>query len=366
VRLIVFSDLHLDTAFAWARPEVARARRQAVRDTLVRIVGLAEEVGADAILCAGDLYEHDRSTPDTAEFLRATFGATDLPVHLAPGNHDWHGPASLYAQVAWPSNVTVFTETELTAHSLDDGLTLWGAAHRAPANTPGFLDGGFRVDRDGVHLALFHGSERSGFPLQEEGKRLHAPFDADQIAAAGIHHAFVGHYHRPSDAALHTYPGNPDPLTFGEDGERGAVVATVADDGTVTRERHRVACSEVHDVAVDVTGLESRQGIRDRVSAKVAGLSGCARITLTGEVDPSVDLDLADLGSVPSGLDQVVVRARDLHVGYRLDEIGAEESIRGRFVRDVLAAEDLSEDDKQRIVATGLRALDGRPDLEVA
>ena len=63
---------------------------------------------------------------------------------------------------------------------MDDGLILWGAAHRGPANTPGFLDG-FKVDREGVHLALFHGSERGWFSDQETGKQLHAPFDAGQI-----------------------------------------------------------------------------------------------------------------------------------------------------------------------------------------
>jgi DNA repair protein SbcD/Mre11 len=58
MRLVLFSDLHLDTAFRWAPPDVARRRRRALRDTLVRIVALADEVDADAICCGGDLYEH--------------------------------------------------------------------------------------------------------------------------------------------------------------------------------------------------------------------------------------------------------------------------------------------------------------------
>ena len=108
MRLVVFADLHLDTAFAWAKPEVARKRRQALRDTLHRILALAEEVSADAILCAGDLYEQARFTPDTRQFLLSRFGATERPVLIAPGNHDWYGPRSLYAQVDWPPNVHIF------------------------------------------------------------------------------------------------------------------------------------------------------------------------------------------------------------------------------------------------------------------
>src|SRR5262249_32140679 len=96
MRVVLFADLHLDTAFAWAGREVARRRRQRLRDVLVRIAELAVDVHADALLCAGDLYEHDRVLPDTAEFVRRTFeDFHPLPVYLAPGNHAWFGPARL-------------------------------------------------------------------------------------------------------------------------------------------------------------------------------------------------------------------------------------------------------------------------------
>lgn len=365
MRLVLFSDLHLDSAFAWARPEVARARRQSLRDTLGRIVALADEVGADALLCGGDLYEHERFTPDTAAFLRDAFGRASQPVYVAPGNHDWYGPLSLYAQVSWPAHVTVFTEDRLTPVELEDGLTLWGAAHRAPANTGGFLDD-LRIERGGVNLALFHGSERGGIVREDDGKEPHAPFDPGQIPAAGLDHALLGHFHRPREAPHHTYPGNPDPLTFGEEGSRGAVVVDVSPDGEVTREWHDVSVSEVHDVTVDLTGCAHRQEVRERVAEALAGRGGTARVTVTGEVHPDVDVDTGDLEDVPHGLDQVVFRVRGITVGYDLDAIAAEATVRGRFVRDVLGDDELDEDERRRVLITGLRALDGRDDLEVA
>ncbi len=75
VRLLVFSDLHLDTPFRWAGRDLARARRRALRATLTRICDLAESEDVDAVLCGGDLYEHDRFTPDTRVFLRALLRA---------------------------------------------------------------------------------------------------------------------------------------------------------------------------------------------------------------------------------------------------------------------------------------------------
>ena len=89
MKLLHFADLHLDAPFAWAPPETARLRRRNRRETLTRIVALAEAEAVDAILCAGDLFEQDRIGPDTVEFLRSTFERTDRRVFLAPGNHDW-------------------------------------------------------------------------------------------------------------------------------------------------------------------------------------------------------------------------------------------------------------------------------------
>ncbi|MBB5808691.1 DNA repair exonuclease SbcCD nuclease subunit [Saccharothrix ecbatanensis] len=359
MRLLLFSDLHLDTHFRWAGAALARARRQALRDTLRQITALARTHQADALLCAGDLYEHDRFSPDTAQFLRAEFESVDMPVFLAPGNHDWYGPQSLYRQVEWTPNVHLFTEDRFMPHELTEGLTLWGAAHRAPANTDGFVDG-FSVDRGGVNLALFHGSETAAMGFQESGKLPHAPFTASEIESAGLDHAFVGHFHTARDAERHTYPGNPDPLTFGESAGRGVVLITVHGDGTVERERHDVSVSQVHDVTVHLDGVSHLGQVREQVIAAVAGLSGVVRVTITGEVAPDVDLRPADLATVAPHLDALVPRLGSVRVAYDLDSLAEEPTVRGQFVRDVRDDTSLDEATRRRVLITGLRALDGR------
>lgn len=367
MRLLAFSDLHLDTPFTWAGRDLARERRRALRDTLSRISELAASEAVDAVLCAGDLYEQDRFTPDTRRFLQETFARlAPTPVFLAPGNHDWYGEQSLYRQADWSPNVHLFTEARLRPVELTAGITLWGAAHCAPANTDGFFDSGFRVDRDGVNLAVFHGSERSEMSWQEVGKAPHAPFAAHQIAAAGLDHAFCGHFHSPKDAQWHTYPGNPDPLTFGETGDRGAVVAEIGDDGSTTRTRHHVAVSEVHDCLVDLTGVTSSGEVRERVAAEVKGLAGVVRVTLTGEVEPEVDVRISDVDSGWDHLEALVARRGSIAVAYDLDGLRREKSVRGEFIRSVEDDAALDDDNRRRVVQTGLRALSGRFDeLEV-
>jgi DNA repair protein SbcD/Mre11 len=200
MRIALIADVHLDSQFGLFPPELARERRHGIEEALRRAIGVAAEEAVDAVLLAGDLYEHERVAPDTGELLRSLLAeVAPLPVFVAPGNHDWLGPESLYARLEWPSNVHVFREDRLEPVELEDGLTLWGAAHRAPANTDGFLDG-FRVARGGVNVALFHGSERSRLVFEHEAKMPHAPFLGEQISEAGLSHAFCGHYHTPADA----------------------------------------------------------------------------------------------------------------------------------------------------------------------
>lgn len=368
MKVIHFADVHLDAPFAWceATGDVARRRREALRDALLAITSLAREAGADALLCGGDLYEHDRVTLDTGKFLRETFAALDpVPVYLAPGNHDWYGPGSLYATEDWSDNVHIFREAVLRPVSLGSGITLWGAAHCKPANTDNFLGGDFRAEGPGAHVALFHGAEHSWLTAQEEGKAPHAPFDAAEIPAAGLDHAFLGHYHRPADRVHHTYPGNPDPLRFGEDGERGAVAATITADGVVERERHIVAVTRVHDLALDVTGLTNRQQIRDALRGLTRDLGGLARLTVSGELEPTLDLQEETIrDELLATFEAVQLRKTGLHIAYDLAEIREEPTVRGQFVRDVLEAA-LPEEEERRILRMGLRALDGRGDLEV-
>lgn len=371
VKFGIVADVHLDQAFMWAGPDVGRRLRQAIRDALRSAVQVATEADVDAFCVAGDLYEDDRYASDTPEFLRGLFASlSPKPVLLAPGNHDFAGPMSPYRTVDWTPNVHVFFEPELSAYQLADGITVWGAGHDRPAYTAGLFDTGFRVSGRGLHVALFHGAERSWLRFQGQDKQPHAPFDELQIAAAGLAHAFVGHYHQPRDSGLITYPGNLERLTFGETGERGLVVATLAADGSVTARRHAVSRVGMYDVEVNADGCRTVDDVRDRLAAELARLPQdgpvrVARVAVAGEVDGDLDITEADLTTVPHELDALVLHAVRLRAADNLEQIAGEATVRGEFVRMVRAAAGLDDGDRELVLIAGLRALGGRGDLQV-
>lgn len=369
MKLLVFADLHLDTTFRWLKnkPEIARELRNRLRRTLTDIIKLAQEKQVDAVLCAGDLYEQEHFTPDTARFVSSTLNeAGPIRIYLAPGNHDWLAPDSIYQTTSWGSYVHLFTENRFCPVELETGLLLWGYAHTRPTQTVNPLEG-FRVKGEGTHIGLFHGSEnRLSTRLMYESNS-YAPFDSEDINRAGLAHAFVGHYHNPIDETLFTYPGNPHPLNFGEgqSSQRGPILVEIDSKGIISRERIDVASTIFRDVSIDVTGAESSQDVRDIVSHELHRLkNGIVRVFLTGDISPEIDLHITDLNGVGGHLDVCTFRLDRLRVAYDIEKIKQESTVRGTFCQQVLSS-DLEEEEKHRILVTGLRALEGRTDLDL-
>lgn len=359
------ADVHLDSVFRWAGREAGGRWRRAIRSTVTNAVDLALREQVDAFFLGGDIYEHDLVSADTAQFLADTLARLDpIPVLVAPGNHDYLCPSSVWVQAAWSPNVHIFDFDRWQPCEIVDGFTVWGTAHGRPAGTGPMLDA-LTVDRGGVNVGLFHGALRSGVPTGATAPEPHLPFDHVDIQRAGLHHAFSGHYHAPRHDEWLTYPGNPHPLSFGESPGRGLVIARIDAAGRVHAVVHDVSPTTFHELIVDLTGAHASEIVRDRVAAALGGLRGAVRIDLVGDLATDLDLESIGLSDLQGPLDALVVRTDGLRPGYDLDAIAQEATVRGQFVRDLAAREDLTSERRMAIVRTGLRALDGRTDLAV-
>lgn len=371
IRILHLADLHLDHAFSWATATLARRRRQAIRDALDRALGIARAERVDAVLCAGDLFDLAQVTPDTVAFLVAAFGRlAPIPVLVAPGNHDWYGPQTPYAQAPWSANVTIFRTHELTPVPVGPGFTIWGAAHTAPAGTPDLLAGA-RAEGSGIHIGLLHAAESIDHHPPDETGLLpdpHAPFEPQEVRRAGFVHLCAGHYHTPRDQPLYTYPGNPEALSFvHREGTRGVVLHAFDASGGHRRRRFDVDSGTLSELRLDVTGCASEQDVRTRIASQLHDRRGVVRVNLVGELPPAATLDPAALGDCAPWLDAVLCRDAGVRLAYDLPALVQEQTVRGQFVRDVTdPGAELDAALRERVLAIGLRALEGRRDLDPA
>ena len=113
VRFIHTSDVHLDTSFSGSGfpSRLGDRKREAIRGTFRRIMEDARSCNVDFVLIAGDLFELERITPDTFEFLKQQFeNLGGIRVFISPGNHDPCAQGSPYREESWPANVHIFAE----------------------------------------------------------------------------------------------------------------------------------------------------------------------------------------------------------------------------------------------------------------
>lgn len=305
IRLIHTADVHLDASFSeqgLPHHEGIR-RREALRETFRAIVRRATSWPADALLIAGDLFEHERVERDTSVFLRDLFAkAAPLPVFIAPGNCDPYCAGSPYLIEDWPANVHIFTGPEWDGIKFSGiPLTVYGFGFDGPESSRNPF-GALRVPEDGrIHVAVAHGAEESCRP---SGKRICAPFAFEQALPENLHYLALGHYHRPvaystGAGTQARYCGAPEPLGFSDTEAAQFLEVTVdpeAEGGPsvqcVPGFARRTA---YHSIVVDCALYSSLDGLVGAVLQHLDDmqLERVVRLTLTGACLPAVREQLA-------------------------------------------------------------------------
>ena len=297
LRILHFSDLHLDASFAadGITSGVGTWRRSDLRATLGRILALARERRVDAITIGGDLYDQDYALSDTSEFLAQQFARlAPMKVFIAPGEHDPYTTRSLYALTCWPHNVHIFTQAQLTPVELAPDVHLWGAAH--PAAQENRAVERARVGQPGINILLLHAAKRDE---AKSGAEAHFVVDASSVQNAGFDFALLGHRHTartwPDKAPCCVYPGSPEPLCWDESkGGHNVALLTIAG-GQIRFEQIPISQWRYWTTEVALTDCQSPEEALKRIRRSLSTAPGghderlIYRATLTGS--PGFDLD---------------------------------------------------------------------------
>jgi DNA repair exonuclease SbcCD nuclease subunit len=182
------------------------------------------------------------------------------------------------------------------------------------------------------------------------------------LRGRGIDYLALGHVHAHEMGAIDqktkwAYSGCLSGRGFDETGEKGFVLLTVED--TVRAEFVPVSEHPIYEIEGDVSGVRDLYEAADRLRPLIPSSRAICRFFLTGEVAKEVSLPEERIAEELSGdcaFASVKNRTRPI---LPLEEYQKELSLRGEFVRTVLAREDLGEEDRNAILLFGLRALEG-------
>ena len=224
IKILHAADFHLGARFRSLPPEQAARRRQQLRSVLTDLCRLRQDLDCRLVLLAGDLLDRPQGCREEARVLAEILEAMEAPVFVAPGNHDYLTADSPYLQIAWPKNVHIFTQPELTSVCLPElDCRVWGAGFSS-MDCPGLLEG-FRP-RGRAPAA-------DGPPADPVNPRLPCcPVTRAQVEASRPCLPGSGaHSHKrnaPGRKTLCAWPGCPMGRGFDETGVKGVYLAEVS------------------------------------------------------------------------------------------------------------------------------------------
>jgi len=322
------ADFHLDALFTGLSAEKAAQRRAEQRETLERFAALAQERKADLVLLSGDLADGRETYRETLEALSRSLGSIPAPVFLAPGNHDWYGPGSVYAAVRWPDNVHIFTGDEIQAVELPGlNCVIYGAAFTGPYRDGSPLEG-FHAPADSrTHIMVLHGDV--------DGHGRYGSIRRADIAQSGLTYLALGHIHagtglqREGDTVW-AYPGCPEGRGFDELGEKGVLWGTV-ENGSVALEAVPLAGRRYEVRRLDVSEAGAEAALRAALPQRP--LPDICRFVLTGSRDEAPNTSaLTELAQPWFYMAQVRDETRPRQDLWRRRE---EDSLTGAFLREM-------------------------------
>ena len=180
-----------------------------------RVMDLAVREQVDAVLLAGDVFEHNAVRRDWVQRVADILGRSGLPVYILPGNHDPLVPGSVWDHSAWSySNITILRERE--------PIRIGGAVlYPCPVyektsryDPTAWIDATGETD---VCIGIAHGTVE-GAQVEEPDY----PIARDRAQRAGLDYLALGHWHSTTPyfdaqrAVRMAYAGTPESTKFGE------------------------------------------------------------------------------------------------------------------------------------------------------
>ncbi|MBS6534331.1 metallophosphoesterase family protein [Peptoniphilus harei] len=212
MKIIHTGDLHLKKLYKGKLPlEVSNKLLEDAWRALFEVFEFSNEVEADIILIAGDLFEKEYfNLRDLNRFLDLVRNVK-AKIFIAFGNHDYLSEDNLFLKVDLPENLYIF-KNNLDYFELSELKTrIYGISYDSYAFNRNFGD--LDLDEEFINIGLFHSD------LKDE---RYLPLSKDFLQK--FNYVALGHIHKRAKVYDNTYySGSLIPLSFKDEGKRGII-----------------------------------------------------------------------------------------------------------------------------------------------
>lgn len=349
MKIIHTADLHLGSSFSFLSAEKRAQRRAELAGTFRRVVEYARENGVKVIMLCGDVFDSDRPRKSDRDFFYGIVGgAPDIDFLYLRGNHD--GTEGLLCPEL--ENLKTFS-SEWTTYDYGEALI---SGVELPAGDTAPVCSLLNLPRNRFNIVMLHGQVS---PLRNPSSgEIGLPLLKDK----GIDYLALGHIHSYKSEKLDgrgvcVYCGCVEGRGYDECGDKGFVVV---DTSARKFTFHKIASRSVEAKEVDISACASPSEAINAVAESLKGGAGSrdmVRVTLCGKTKLDIPALLPRIEGYFSGA-YFDFNIKDCTEKYIDDiDLSRSASLKGEFYRIVSADEALSEEEKSRIIALGLKAL---------
>ena len=335
VKFIHTSDFQLGMTRWFLSPEAQSRFDDDRLEAVQRLGELAQETGAEFIVVAGDVFEHNALSRSTLLRAKEVFKHLPVPLYLLPGNHDPLVADSIFFN-SFADNVHVIENSDPI--EVRPGVEIVGAPYLSKRANYDLVRRALEPlapqDRSAgavARIAVGHGQvlSRAGEGDESDADTIDLAFVEDCIDRGVIDYLALGDTHSTeslSRTGRVWFSGSPETTAF-DDRERdsgNALVVTITD-GTPEVERRAVGRWEFRAIDADVNSLEEVQGFLDQLEELPNKSRTAVKYSLRGTVglnaQARLEQGLADLEEVFASL-RPRERTMDLHLAPSGEELG--------------------------------------------
>lgn len=348
MRIIHTADIHIGSKMqTHLSREKAKERMREISDSFARMVAYAKREGVSAILLAGDVFDSDCPTVREKDFFYDTVReASDIEFYYLRGNHDNRTQSEEDV-----SNLHRFGES-WTSYEQEDVCITGIELKDSNASS---LHATLSLDPAKKNIVMLHAGIGSTPDVQTLRLASFENKGIDYLALGHIHSHEIG---RLDTRATYAYSGCLEGRGFDEMGEKGFLLLDT-EEGFTPR-FVPFAKRTVHEITVDVSTCTGVPQVIAMLDGMLMGMeSDLARVYLIGAVDFEQEGMRERIESALSCRVYCLSVKDKTHRRVDLDALENELSLRGEFIRRVRQSDGYSDEEKDKIIELGLRALRG-------
>ncbi|OFN76064.1 DNA repair exonuclease [Corynebacterium sp. HMSC070E08] len=331
VTFIHTSDFQLGMT-RWFLSPAAQSRFDDDREAAVLRLGeLATKTGAEFIVVAGDVFEHNSLSRSTLLRAKDMFKRLPVPVYLLPGNHDPLVADSIFFN-SFADNVHVIADSEPIA--VRPGVEIVGAPYLSKRANYDLVRRALEplppAEEGAVRIAVGHGQveSRAGEGEDSDADTIDLAFVEECLDKGVIDYLALGDTHSTESLGRSGkvwFSGSPETTAF-DDRERdsgNALVVTVEGD-RVDVVKHRVGRWDFRAIDADIDSMEDVEGFLEQLDAVPEKIRTAVKYSLRGTVGLSaqarLEQGLAEMEEVFASL-KPRERTMDLHLAPSEEEL---------------------------------------------